>query len=59
MLKIGIFASIHATSDKPHPPPLFIHLDHTSHDPLAFGYLIFHLAGVAVIKIKVVPAIAF
>jgi len=59
MEKIRVLSLIHAASQKPHLTPLFIHPLHTPHHPLAFRDLIFHLAGAAVIKIKVVPAIAF
>jgi len=59
MEKIRVLTLIHATSQKQHLASLIIHLNHTPHHPLAFGDLIFHLAGAAVIKIEVVPAIAF
>ena len=57
--EVRILAGIHAAGAEPDLPLDGIDVLHGAHDPLAFGDLVLHRAGGAVVEIQMVPAVAF
>ena len=55
--EVGILAGVHPARLEPDLPLVLIHAVHHAHHPLALGDLVLHLAGDAVIKVKMLPAV--
>ncbi len=57
--EVGILSRDRAAGCKPDLPVGVVHAGDIAHQPVALGDLIFHLAGDAVVEIKVLPTVAF
>jgi len=59
MNKIRIFPRVQAAGTEPDLSFLFIHLLDAAYHPFAFSYLVFHLPGLAINQIQMMPAVPF